>query len=305
MIDVTSLQMKGALYCNNLTIAPRNDPENEPWPFTTHVKVTWSLCSIWPHGGTVSDRYVTHVSSYTCLERSSIVDEVLSCYRTNHITTRIQVAEFLKTCCLQLVKNYPHFVEPEIPVFCSEGPSTCLDSEQDNSNQLYLFIYLFHIHFNIIFPPTIWPPKKSFPPKPAAHSLTQTPSHAACSSAFPVPVPSGRLQPVFCPHVTVQSHTNDSCTLCSTRRPERKCGSRLCLNLTCVQICSLRWILFFERNLPSISQNVPFDILKIQTLIKPSQSAQSNMCTGITRRAVPIGASKFRTLQPTKVHKLL
>jgi len=29
-IDVTSLQIKGALYCNTVTLAPRNDPENEP-----------------------------------------------------------------------------------------------------------------------------------------------------------------------------------------------------------------------------------------------------------------------------------
>jgi hypothetical protein len=39
----------------------------------------------------------------------------------------------------------------------------------------------------------------------------------------------------------------------STIGPERNCGSRLRLDCTCVQICSLVWIVFFEGNLPAIS----------------------------------------------------
>jgi len=81
-------------------------------------------------------------------------------------------------------------LEPEASLSYLEGPSICLDSEPDKSNQFYLFISLFHIYFNIILPPTILPSKRSFPPKPAAHSLTQTPSHA---------ISSGTLQYVFCP----------------------------------------------------------------------------------------------------------
>ena len=134
--------MKGALYCNTLTLVQRYDSENEPWPFSTHVKVTWSLCSIWPQGGTVSDCYVTHVNSYTCSEGPRTVDKLLSWYRTNHITTGIHVAESLKSCWLQLVKNYPHSVASEGSLSRSEGPSTCLDSEQDKSNPLYLIIII-------------------------------------------------------------------------------------------------------------------------------------------------------------------
>jgi hypothetical protein len=136
--------MKGAVYCNTLTLAPRNDPENEPWLFRTHIKVTWSLCSIWPHSGTVSARYVTHVSCDTCSEGPRTIDKLVTWYRTKHITTWILAADSLKSCWLQLVKNYRHFVEPEGSLSCSEGPSTCLDSEPDKSNQLYLFISISH-----------------------------------------------------------------------------------------------------------------------------------------------------------------
>jgi hypothetical protein len=122
-------------------------------------------------------------------------------------------------------------VETESSLSCLGEPSTCLDSEPDKSNPLYLFISLFHIHFNIILPPTIWPPKRSFPPNPTAHSLTQAPSHAACSSSSTFPISSGTLQPVFCPHVTVQSQfqsgTNNSCTLCSKQQEHQRSWTEL------------------------------------------------------------------------------
>jgi len=117
-----------------------------------------------------------------------------------------------------------------------------------------------------------------FTPNPAAHSLTQAPSHAACPSAFPVSVLLEHFS--LCFALMWQSSPNFSpiqttAVFCaasnrSTRGPQPNCGNRHCLNLTCVQICSLVWNLFFEINLPAISQNVPFDILKIQTLINPT-----------------------------------
>jgi len=293
-IDVTSLQIKGALYCNTVTLAPRNDPENEPWPFRTHIKVTWSLCSIWAHGGNVSDRYVTHVSSYACSEGPRTVDKLLSWYRATRITTWIHVPESLLIATGQIL---PIFSGTRRFIILFRRAQYFMDSETDKPNLLYLF----HILFNIIFTFTIWPPKRSVPPIPASHSLTQAQSHA---------VSSGTLQPVFCPHVIVQSqfqsHTKQQLSFLqqATGAPEvlnRNAAADTVWILQACNFCSLVWILslFSEWNRPAISHNVPFDILKIQTLIKPSQSAQSNPCAGRTRRAVPIDVSVELSNSPT------
>lgn len=140
-------------------------------------------------------------------------------------TTWIHVAESLKSWWLQLVKNYPYFMKTESSFCCSEGPSTCLDSESHKPNPCCLFISLFHIHFNIILPPTIWPPKifSTKPCSPFAYPNTKS----RCQPQYlPCPCPFGKLQHVFCPHVTVQSqfqsYANNSCTLSSKQQEHQR-----------------------------------------------------------------------------------
>ena len=189
---------------------------------------------------------------------------------------------------------------PKVHYLVQKGPLLVWIHSQINPIQYFYLSLLFHIHFNIILPLTIWPSTKPCSPfaYPSTKSCCLFWNTSACilpSCDSPVPISAPYKQQLH----FVQQATGAPEVLKGTAATD------IAWTLHACNFCSLGWILFFEWNLSAISQNVPFDILKIQTLIKPSQLAQSNLCNGRKRRAVPTGTSNCGTLQPTKVQTLL